>query len=92
MLKGWKKNGISMIVDTSKYGVTIMPDEKTYKFPEGHPCRGCPFTFQVNKPSYMFGSYPNTDDCPNAFYKKIQSRQRSEHQTKLKPQEVSDEK
>ena len=89
--KGWKHNRQIMLIDTSKYGVMIMP-EPIYEYPEGHPCRGCPFIFQISTPSCMFGSNPETDDCPNAFYKKIQARQRAEHQSKIKSQEGGNEK
>ncbi|KNY26944.1 hypothetical protein [Pseudobacteroides cellulosolvens] len=30
-----------------------------YQYPEGHPCRGCPFILELTKPSCMF---PQTGD------------------------------
>ncbi len=82
MFDGGYRNGDKINTPNKGYGVVIMP-EPAYKHPEGHPCHGCVFTFQANKPSCLTGSYPNTDDCPNALYKRIQARQKEGHAKRL---------
>lgn len=67
------------------YGVVIKP-EPVYQFPETHPCHGCVFILRINKPNCMTGSYPDTKNCVNAFYKKLISKQKTEY--KVKPEEV----
>ena len=54
-------------------GITPVP-VPAYQFPEGHPCCGCSFTFETYKPSCIAGSYPDTKNCINAFYKKLVRR------------------
>ena len=68
------------------YGVVIVP-EPVYKYPESHPCHGCVFTFKINKPSCLTGEYPDTENCINAFYKKMLARQRAEYHARLAAKE-----
>ena len=82
LFEGGRRNSEKIRVPNRGYGVVIMP-EPIYKYPEGHPCYGCVFTFKINKPSCLTGEYPDTENCINAFYKRMLSRQRAEHQTKL---------
>ncbi|MCX7748225.1 MAG: hypothetical protein N2645_15265 [Clostridia bacterium] len=37
--------------------LVIVP-EPVYRYPEGHPCYGCTYTFQVNRPSCIIGAKP----------------------------------
>ena len=82
MFEGGYRNREKITVPNRGYGIVIKP-EPIYKHPEGHPCHGCVFVFQVNKPSCLNGSYPDTENCINAFYKKMMARQRAEHQSRI---------
>jgi len=82
LFEGGYRNGEKITVPNRGYGVVIKP-EPIYQYPENHPCHGCVFIFQVNKPSCLTGSYPDTENCINAFYKKMLARQRAERQSRL---------
>jgi len=79
LFEGGYNNREKITVPNRGYGIVIMP-EPTYKYPKGHPCYGCVFTFQINKPSCLTGSYPDTENCINAFHKKIQTRHKAEYE------------
>lgn len=49
----YKHNGVPVSIPKGSYGVALLP-ERIYEYPKGHPCRGCPFTFQTSIPSCMF--------------------------------------
>ena len=83
MFEGGYRNRERITVPNKSYGVVIMP-EPVYEYPEGHPCCGCLFTFRVNKPSCLTGCYPDTENCSNAFYKKIQAKNRADREKRLK--------
>jgi len=70
------------IFPNRSYGVAIT-QEPFYQYPEGHPCYGCTFVFKSSKPSCMTGSYPDTKNCINAFYKKITAQRRTEQQSQI---------
>ena len=72
-------------------GVVIMP-EPIYQYPEGHPCHGCVFIFQINKPSCLTGSYSDTENCINAFYKKMQARWRADYKKRLEQSQNNNER
>jgi len=91
LFEGGYRNHEKITVPNKGYGVVIMP-EPIYEFPIGHPCRGCPFTFRTSKPSCLTGSYPDTENCVNAFYKKIQARHRAEHENRLEQHTESENK
>ena len=82
MFEGGYKSRVPITVPNRGYGVTIMP-EPIYKYPKDHPCYGCVFVFQTSRPSCLTGDYPDTENCINTFYKKIQERQRIEHEKRL---------
>jgi len=42
------------------FGVVILPTKK-FKYPRGHPCHGCVYTFEIEKPSCSLGTSP--DKC-----------------------------
>ena len=77
------KNREKIIFQHRGCGVVIMP-EPICKYPEGHPCHGCVFTFKTGQPSCLTGSYPDTENCINAFYKKMQTRHGAERERRLK--------
>ena len=83
MFEGGHRSRAKIAIPNRGYGVAIGP-EPVYQYPEGHPCHGCFSTFQVNKPSCMSGSYPDAENCPNAFYRRIQARQKAEHGERLR--------
>ena len=99
LFEGGYRNREKITVPNKGYGVVIMP-EPVYEYPAGHPCRGCPFTFRTSEPSCLTGSYPgrlgeqqsgfcsatnpDTENCVNAFYKKILARHRAEHENRFK--------
>lgn len=82
MFEGGYRNREKITVPNRGYGIVIMP-EPIYKHPKGHPCYGCVFTFVASKPSCLTGSYPDTENCINAFYKKMQARHRAEYEKRL---------
>lgn len=82
MFEGGYRNHEKITVPNKGYGVVIMP-EPVYEYPAGHPCRGCPFTFRTSKPSCLTGSYPDTENCVNAFYKKLQAKHKAEYEVKF---------
>jgi hypothetical protein len=86
MFEGGYRNREKIFTPNKGYGVVIMP-ESVYKYPKNHPCHGCVFLFQINKPSCMSGSSPDTENCVNALYKKILARQRAEYEQRLKQSE-----
>lgn len=90
-MNGFYKNRIPIIVETSKYGVTIMP-EPVYKFPKGHPCHGCVFIFQTSKPSCITGSYPDSDNCINTFHKKLLAKHEAERKMKSQQDTLTENK
>lgn len=79
MFEGGYRNREKITIPNKGYGVVIMP-EPVYQYPKGHPCYGCVFIFQSRNPSCLTGSYPDTENCPNAFYKKMQARQKAEYE------------
>jgi len=91
LFEGGYRNREKITVPNKGYGVVIKP-EPIYEYPEGHPCHGCVFIFKINKPSCMTGSYPDTENCINAFYKKIQARQREERKKRLEQIESESKK
>jgi len=86
MFEGGYRNNEKITTPNKGYGVVIMP-EPIYKYPKDHPCHGCVFTFHTNKPSCMTGRYPDTENCINAFYKKLLARHKAESEKKLKQTE-----
>ena len=50
-----KKRGTNggYIPVVSGYGIS-KPIHTVYEYPEKHPCRGCPYTFNANVPSCIF--------------------------------------
>ena len=72
MLEGGRRNRDRITIPNRSYGVVIKP-EPIYRYPEGHPCHGCVFTFQINNPSCLTGGFPDTQNCANAFFKKMQT-------------------
>ena len=80
MFEGGYKNHEKIHAPNKGYGVVLKP-EPVYQYSEGHPCHGCVFVFHANKPSCMTGGRP--DNCINAFYKKMQARNRVEREKKL---------
>ena len=87
-MKGGYRNRDRITIQNKGNGVVIMP-EPIYKYPKDHPCHGCVFTFQINKPSCMSGSYPDTENCINAFHKKMLARHRAEYEKRLMEQAES---
>jgi len=77
------RNSVLMTVETGSLGVVVEPDVPC-KLPQIHPCHGCIFTLGTNHTICMTGKYPDTENCINAFFKKIQTRQRAEYQKRLK--------
>jgi hypothetical protein len=87
MIEGGYKNHEKITIRNRGYGVVVIP-EPVYQYPEGHPCHGCAFVFQVNKPSCPSGSYPDTENCPTAFYRKIQNRHKAAYDERLRQIEL----
>ena len=81
MFEGGYRNREKITVPHKNYGVVITP-EPIYKYPKEHPCYGCVFVFQVNKPSCMTGK-SDPENCINAFYKKILARNRADYEKRL---------
>ena len=86
MFEGGYRNRAKIYTPNKGYGVAMSP-EPIYKYPKDHPCYGCVFGFHVNKPSCMSGSYPNSENCANALYKKILARQKADYEKRLKQAE-----
>jgi len=86
MFEGGYRNNEKITVPNIGCGVVIMP-EPVYKYPKDHPIYVCVFIFRISKPSCMSGGCPDTKNCINAFYKKIQARQRLEYAKRLKQNE-----
>ena len=86
MTEGGHKNREKITIPNRDYGIVIKP-EPVYQHPEGHPCHGCVFVLQVNKPSCLSGSYPNTEDCPTTFYRRIRIRHKAAHDERLRQTE-----
>jgi hypothetical protein len=82
LFEGGYRNREKITVPNKGYGVVIKP-EPIYEYPKDHPCHGCVFTLQANVPSCMTGNYPDTENCINAFYKKMQARWRAERENEL---------
>lgn len=55
-------------------GVAEHGGATAFEYPQGHPCRGCPYQFPVNAPSCTMGSRP--PDCAWYFYKKLMKRRK----------------
>lgn len=55
-------------------GVAGSGNTAFYEYPQGHPCRGCPYQFPVDVPSCTMGSRP--PDCAWHFYKKLMKRRK----------------
>ena len=51
----YKHNRVPVSIPSGSYGVTRLA-MRPYEYPEGHPCRGCPYTLQTSVPSCMFPS------------------------------------
>jgi hypothetical protein len=83
MFEGGYRNREKIITPNKGHGVVAFKPDPVYQFPEGHPCHGCVFTFNENLPSCMTGRCPDTDQCVNAFYKKLLIKQRAEHEARL---------
>lgn len=60
------------LVSGKHHGIRLAAPTTNYRYPAGHPCHGCPFTFPTPTPSCTMGGGPT--DCPWAFYKKMQGR------------------
>ena len=86
MFEGGYRNRERIMVPSKGHGVVIMP-EPVYQYPKNHPCCGCVFTFHINKPSCLTGGHPDTENCINALYKKIQAQHRAESEKRQKESE-----
>ena len=49
----YKHNGVLVSIPKGFHGLLLLP-ERIHKYPDGHPCQGCPFTFHTAIPSCMF--------------------------------------
>jgi len=49
----YKRNGVKVTMPAGFYGIS-QGHPTVYQYPKGHPCHGCPYTFQTNVPSCMF--------------------------------------
>ena len=72
MFEGGHRNRERITIPNRNYGVAIKP-EPIYRYPEGHPCHGCVFTLKIGNPSCLTGGFPDTINCANAFYRKMQA-------------------
>jgi hypothetical protein len=79
LFEGGYRNREKITVPNRNYGVVIMP-EPLYKYPKGHPCYGCVFVFKTGGPSCLTGCWPDTENCTNAFYRKIQAQHKADYE------------
>lgn len=63
------------LIGARTHGIRTIELCTDYRYPQGHPCHGCPYTFPTDKPSCTMGGEP--EDCPWTFYKRLM--QRGEH-------------
>lgn len=64
--------GAYKLIGGRSYGIRTIEQRTDYRYPEGHPCHGCPYTFPTIKPSCTMGGGP--EDCPWTFYKHLMKR------------------
>lgn len=54
----YKRNGEPIYLPNKQYGIRFEPSPP-YQYPEGHPCRGCPYTLNATVPTCMFPDRPD---------------------------------